>query len=295
MKKEKPPKYIFLSACWGRDFALRLNHSNHERLQEEIKITELPKTIRDAIAVARALHIDYIFVDSLCILQDSMEDWHKEVERMESYIKGCTLTLGAGSSASLAAGFLDIRSDQKCFNFTVQTVGSLPGAKIFLRPHLPSDWDSLSSDPLFTRLWTLQELSICPRSILFGSSRIRLRFDILLGKTEAAEASHSQRTDQTDRLTGPAKLLREVQDVYDAWHTIIETASQLKVTFERDRLPALSAFISIVRRKLNDDKLINGLWRGNLHRDLLWHRADTPLRVTADESIPSWSWAAYSG
>jgi hypothetical protein len=307
---------MYLSACWGGEFALRLTRDNQARLKTEIALDELPKTIRDAIVVAQALQIPYVWVDSLCIVQDDIKSWEFEVKHMQDYLSSCTLTLGAASSSALAAGFLDIRDDGRCYTFTARTIGSLPGTKVHLRAALPSVWDSLSRDPLLTRLWTLQELTLCPRSILFGSSRIvwncrthmisdasvcrlppiwnkRLGFDVLLGEAQSTRDGevHNARTGAIVNFEPPNKRL----SLYNAWHQIVETSSQLKVTFERDRLPALSGLASVFLEKLNGDEYIAGLWRNNLYRDLLWHRADSYLKKTSYSVVPSWSWAAYAG
>jgi Heterokaryon incompatibility protein (HET) len=315
------PNFIYLSACWGRDFALRLTRSNYSRLQKEITLDVLPKTIRDAILVARALHIPYIWVDSLCIFQDDYFDWEVEATRSKGYLESCTFTLGAASSPTLATGFLSFRDDQRCFTFNAQTVGSLPGAKVHLRPSLPPVWDSISRDPLLSRLWPLQELTICSRSILFGSSCIvwncrttmvsdasesdmspiwnkHLGFDVLLGASATSESETSLVPSQNQDLKTDLSITspsNSNESIYSAWHKIVEYSSRLKVTFEQDRLPALSALAAITGEKLHEDMYIAGLWRKNLHRDLLWHKADAPLKRTAGSTAPSWSWAAYAG
>lgn len=310
------PRFLYLSACWGSDFALRLTRSNYAQLEKEILLEELPRTIRDAIVVAQALKIPYIWVDSLCILQDDLQSWKNEVMRMKDYLRSCTFTLGVASSRSLAAGFLDLRDDRRCYTFNARTIGSLPGAKVHLRPLLPSVWDSVSCEPLLTRLWPLQELTLCSRSILFGSSRIvwncrthmisdasesafppiwnqRLGFDVLLD--ENLSVRNEAKTVQGTINVTEVEPSTEIQPIYSAWHRIVELSSQLRVSFERDRLPALSGLASVFKQKLDGDVYIMGLWMSNLPRDLLWHRAGTALRRMVDNSIPSWSWAAYTG
>ncbi|KAH7383919.1 hypothetical protein BKA66DRAFT_417395, partial [Pyrenochaeta sp. MPI-SDFR-AT-0127] len=93
-----PPKFLYLSACWGSDFALRLTHNNEEQLKTEIMLEDLPRTVRDAIVIAKELNVPYIWVDSLCIFQDDLESWNVEVLRMKDYLRSCTFTLGVASS-----------------------------------------------------------------------------------------------------------------------------------------------------------------------------------------------------
>ena len=65
-----PVKYIALSHCWGTEQNFTTKKATLEKRMDEIAWNELPKTYRDAVKVARKLHIRYIWIDSLCIVQD---------------------------------------------------------------------------------------------------------------------------------------------------------------------------------------------------------------------------------
>jgi len=69
-------KYCALSHCWGppekRPF--RTTAENMERVISGIPIDELPRTFREVIALVRAMEIDYLWIDSLCIIQDDQQD-----------------------------------------------------------------------------------------------------------------------------------------------------------------------------------------------------------------------------
>jgi hypothetical protein len=67
---DKPVKYIALSHCWGAYRAFLTTKDTLEQKMQSITWNEFPKTFRDAIKVARKLHIRYLWIDSLCILQD---------------------------------------------------------------------------------------------------------------------------------------------------------------------------------------------------------------------------------
>jgi hypothetical protein len=55
-----------------------LKMTNLNQFIECIDIAELPKTFQDAIEISRRLDIRFLWIDSLCIIQDSKEDWLKE-------------------------------------------------------------------------------------------------------------------------------------------------------------------------------------------------------------------------
>lgn len=51
---------------------------------EKIPVAQLPKTFRDAMQISMCLGISYLWIDSLCILQDSAADWLRESALMHS-------------------------------------------------------------------------------------------------------------------------------------------------------------------------------------------------------------------
>src|SRR3954471_17621094 len=72
------PRYTTLSHCWGRAKFLNLTSKNLQELTEGISISILPKTFRDAILVAKGIGAEYLWIDALCIVQDSTGDWERE-------------------------------------------------------------------------------------------------------------------------------------------------------------------------------------------------------------------------
>lgn len=71
-------KYAALSHCWGRSQLLRLTSDTKNMLLQGIELSSLPTTFQHAIAVVRLLGIRYLWIDSLCIIQDSVTDWEIE-------------------------------------------------------------------------------------------------------------------------------------------------------------------------------------------------------------------------
>jgi hypothetical protein len=77
--------YICLSHCWQRSCPLVTTQMNIERGKAGIALKDLSATLRDAILLTRAFDICYLWIDSLCILQDSATDWELESSRMGAY------------------------------------------------------------------------------------------------------------------------------------------------------------------------------------------------------------------
>lgn len=75
-------RYIALSHCWGTESNITLTQQRLIMFRIALSVRHLPKTFRDAIFIARALGMRYLWIDSLCILQDDLQDWQREPAKM---------------------------------------------------------------------------------------------------------------------------------------------------------------------------------------------------------------------
>ncbi|KAH6696567.1 heterokaryon incompatibility protein-domain-containing protein [Leptodontidium sp. MPI-SDFR-AT-0119] len=89
--------YATLSYCWGDMMpeGSTTTMSNIHRREERMESTGLPQTLRDAFTVTRALGIRYLWVDALCIIQDSREDWELESSKMASIYSNSLVSVAA--------------------------------------------------------------------------------------------------------------------------------------------------------------------------------------------------------
>lgn len=81
--------YLCLSYCWGRKLSANLvltKTSNVAARNVKLEADDLSKTLRDAIVVTRGLGYRYIWIDALCICQDSTEDWHTVSSKMVGFL-----------------------------------------------------------------------------------------------------------------------------------------------------------------------------------------------------------------
>lgn len=76
--------WVSLSYCWGISNTVKTIRANLQEHLEGIRLSELPKTIRDAVIVTRRLGLVYLWVDTLCIIQDSPQDLEAECAKMSS-------------------------------------------------------------------------------------------------------------------------------------------------------------------------------------------------------------------
>ena len=71
----KTAQYATLSHCWGRSPTVKTKLESLRSRQNSIPLDALPKTFKDALATCRELGIQYLWIDSLCIIQDDKGDW----------------------------------------------------------------------------------------------------------------------------------------------------------------------------------------------------------------------------
>lgn len=143
-------KYTTLSHRWGTKPTelLQTRQQNLHLHMEGIGIQMIPKTFLDAMKITRQIGLQYIWIDSLCIIQDSIDDWQKEAGLMSNVYQWSYLNIAAIDSLNPTEGcFLDL------LNHTVllQKTGE-DSRELHLRFNLPHLSDLLYS-PLLTRSW----------------------------------------------------------------------------------------------------------------------------------------------
>jgi hypothetical protein len=105
---EMPNKlhYLTLSHCWGKHQLVRLLESNLASFCQNVPYELLPPTFRDAIRLTRRLGFVYIWIDSLCIIQDSAEDWNHEARLMGKIYTNATCNIAASDAPDSSHGCL---------------------------------------------------------------------------------------------------------------------------------------------------------------------------------------------
>lgn len=114
IEKEERGKYIALSHCWGKAKTFSTIKGNFSSLREGINFDQLPKTFQDAIEVTQQLGIAFLWIDSLCIIQDDKGDWKCESRCMQSVFAGAYCTIAATSAKDSTEGFLDGKVISAC-------------------------------------------------------------------------------------------------------------------------------------------------------------------------------------
>lgn len=167
-------QYVVLGYCWGeqgnKDFVLK--QSMLKRKMETIPLSSLPQTLRDTITITKWLGFRYLWIDALCFLQDSKEDWEKEAAVTRKVYFHTVATIAASAASDSSQGFLLPRED---FNATTpQLVFCEPvGIRglVSVRCRFPSVTDI--EQPLNLRGWALQERLLSPRLLSYETRPLR--------------------------------------------------------------------------------------------------------------------------
>ena len=164
--------YVTLSHCWGTAEFLTLNTTNFEILRAGISILELPQTFQNAIVVTRRFGIRYLWIDSICIMQDLESDWQVESLLMEKVFSRGHCSIAATASSDSAGGLFR-RRDPKllCPIEIIQPVTTDGPDQVTAKRYTAYDRDcwrrGLDKAPLCRRAWVVQERLLAHRVVHF--------------------------------------------------------------------------------------------------------------------------------
>jgi hypothetical protein len=287
-------RYIALSHCWGSSKPELLTTTiTLENMKEGFELSQAPKTFRDAILVTRSLGVPYLWIDSLCIIQGDDADWAAESSKMGDVYSGAYLTIAASNAADDHAGFLHDRP----YLYAPLRIEVSPGKSVNLFLQRGDGYNQklfyfIRPEPLRARAWTLQEWYLSPRILDFGSSM--MIFECRNGVIEEFTVDGGSGRSRHD-VEKIVPCLENGGPGHRNWADVIEEYSGRALTFERDKLPALSGVASRVAARTKSTYCA-GLWWEDMPFGLLWRRSTgTRLQKPTEWLAPSWSWASSIG
>ncbi|KAH7406373.1 heterokaryon incompatibility protein-domain-containing protein [Phaeosphaeria sp. MPI-PUGE-AT-0046c] len=288
-------KYAALSYCWGKSTQNYHCFSITRSCIRRLDFDGLPRTIKDAISVTRAIGVPYLWVDSLCIIQDDEADKIREISRMAQVYGDAHVTIVASSSNCATQGFLQPRephNDGIAIPFRV-------GADRFGRATVQrttrpvnSFWTNEIYEPIDERAWTLQEQLLARRLLLYASHTLQWR-------CAAGTKNLGQSLNVTSCYRPGPKLLSQIsvdpEEAYQEWLRIVQTYSLRSASLQSDKLPAIAALAERFAPVLGD--YYAGIWSYAFIRQLTWQHAQM-VKPDFDRTVyraPSWSWASIDG
>lgn len=314
-------RYLALSHCWGLTMPEcgKTKTTNLDTHLECISYESLPRTFQDFIDIARRVKVRYVWIDSLCIIQDSREDWEKEAAQMADVYSKSYLTVAASGSANGTEGCRidhETRSygpvDVVCLGPPIDSTPPTPVTyRIWAASPNPSA-STLLLDPLSKRGWTLQERELSPRVVHYSKDTIRWECRELAATLEFPcgdrlpfdagrlfDGGSDARPAQIGNPSNDSKPLDHASKQIIAWFELVQKYTARKLTKQTDRLPALSGLARMIASQ-SPDQYLAGLWKSHFCHCLLWAsavRSDKGFQHSRSSlyMAPSWSWASISG
>ncbi|KAF5013313.1 hypothetical protein FDECE_663 [Fusarium decemcellulare] len=307
-------KYAALSHCWGGIIEPVLEADTLIPFQDSIPYSSLAANFRDAITITRNLGIRYIWIDSLCIIQDSRSDWEEESKRMGSIYRDAAVTICAAASKGSKVGMLKKRPPIPGPKAVKLKIFSDPRndatISVSKRDELSDEtlwhlsWSSAFS-PLSTRAWTLQEAALSPKALSYGVHGIYWQcpreFYASNGLTSGINLFPIRPTTINSILHSRTRLpsaagIPDRSTLLDDYYAIISSYSARRLTVASDKLPAISAIAMALSESLTvGDSVatyLAGLWDIDILFGLLWYSEFGYAPRVPVYRAPSWSWAA---
>lgn len=298
------PEYAALSYIWGGPQRFMALKDNIEVLKAMIELEDLPKTLRDAVLVCRAIGLQWLWIDALCIIQDDQIDKFEQIQTMGQVYQSATLTIVPATSFGSDEGFLADTFENTISPFQRFRYPTSDGSEgsICLIKRQPNGIEF----PIETRGWTMQERLLSTRLVFFHPGRI----DWVCRESHlfAGSSSSFSVTEIDGSLIETNRLLTEfsptpsiysdVQEQIRRWHSLCSTFRTRVISDPLDRLPALSGMAKEFKRMFPEiGDYVAGMWTKNLAQQLLWRIGlDAPYGYRLDKFIgPSWSWASIEG
>ena len=299
-------RYCTLSYCWGVSGNALLTTSNEKDFAMHIPLETLPRTITDAIHVARALGFDYIWIDTLCIIQrgDDGVDWARHAKEMSAIYTNGIVNISADRASSVTDGFLGQRAWTALRPIFC---GAMPGSAETLKSviafrNVPDI--ALATEPLGSRAWVFSERRLSPRTLHFAAGEMFWECDGLSVASESCPDGYGAAQSNVVYGSFDVATRRDEADKdhqqfdINYWARIVKSYALLSLTKpDTDKLVALAG-VARQFEKLTWCTVVAGLLKESLPQSLLWER-DTVFNAEVKRSTtyraPSWSWASLDG
>ncbi|KAL5373840.1 hypothetical protein DPSP01_012375 [Paraphaeosphaeria sporulosa] len=323
-------RYVSLSHCWGRVQIIRTLVKNLQEHKNRIDPKLLSKTFQEAVHVVRKLGYRYIWIDSLCIIQDDKSDWEAEAATMCDVYRNATLKIAAAPTSGGDVGCFQARDGLIQFPFLVELPSSpvseskgdpTPPRSLIFTSYGRTEHSTVAP-PLYGRSWVLQEQLLSPRMLIFDGPQIRWECNTSHGSERTPLGGIS-------RHIGHSKVLRagifnneeffSIPDIASTenaaryqlqyWMSTVMDYTHRGMTKVSDRLVAIEGIAQALSRHTKK-KYYAGIWEQDLWLGLLWSIAhenefsgDVPdafslehnPRVRHENAIaPSWSWVSVT-
>ena len=266
--ESQPLSYATLSHCWGQSQHLLLTAETYSEFSSGIALVRLPRTFRDAVVLTRRLGIQYLWIDSMCILQDSEQDWREQSAIMGEVYRNSLVNIAATSAHDGDGGLFFDR--KPAYLQALQITARWPfddhlkEEKLYNFFYNSPFCNSILTAALNTRGWVMQERLLSPRIIHCHRNYLAWECRKVYATEEYPDGIKQWIDDghyPEDRFLNhlekvkmhPTTSLPEYRaEIHSTWLKIIEQYSACNLTKKSDRLVAISGLAKLVQEELDD-------------------------------------------
>ncbi|UKZ72200.1 uncharacterized protein TrAtP1_013139 [Trichoderma atroviride] len=308
-------RYATLSHCWGPRTSkppLKTISDNITRHFEGIPLDDLNLNFRDAVLISIKLGVQYIWIDSLCIIQDNSSDWEIEAAKMADIYRQSYINLAASAAHDAHGGMVDLSSlyiskaiptaviRYRPTDTTVRNAADEADEELMIRPSSQKEEYrellSHKSSPYFTRGWVLQEVALAPRTVYFTTDQIMWQCRELFESEDGAWSVENvmPALDYGFTVANGFDFTSKVR-AYSLWQMWLRSYATRELTFLSDAAAAAAGLINYYKSATGHTPML-GLWKETLHADLNWAIQGRPFKGTQPShslpasNFPSWSW-----
>ncbi|KAK3394998.1 heterokaryon incompatibility protein-domain-containing protein [Podospora didyma] len=298
-------RYVALSYRWGTDTSCNLVSKNIASYEEGVPLLQVSATIRDSVQVTRNLGIRYLWMDSLCIIQDDPADWATESATMSQVYSLATCTIAAANSGCYKSGYIVPRNQYRVRPCRIPNPFKTNSKYSFnvRSQYLNRIHDrEVRQSPWYSRGWVFQERTLSRRLLIFSEKQILWSCQKLqaaetwpVGKTSKNHIDRFESFEvEKERLN---RLLDKSEGVckgHAAWWTFLRDYKTADLTMKTDRLVAIQGIADLIAADTGQEYFC-GFWiNDDLPHALLWRTAKTTRlsHRTGLMAAPTWSWAS---
>ncbi|KAK3305013.1 heterokaryon incompatibility protein-domain-containing protein [Chaetomium strumarium] len=284
-----PLRYTTLSHRWGKTHPLKLTMENRCQFSNGIPCQDIPKTFADAMEITRFLGLEYIWIDSLCIIQGDERDWERECARMADVYRHGYCNIAALEAADSHGGCFSAWDPTLLSPIVVESKWRNQNSRHWghFTEHRDYPIAEFETAPVHLRGWVLQERLLSRRALHFGRKAITWECKERLSAELDGDTACSIPFDQESRriphsyfgAVGHTELSQEeARDLVQAWFMgVVPQYTAAGLTYQTDKYMAISALAREVHRKLNlntgrkpEVEYLAGHWSLDLEHHLLW-------------------------
>ena len=299
-------KFAALSYRWGPGKQSETTKENVEERYKNLMTSEFPKTLQDAIQVARGLGLEYIWIDRICIVQDDEEEWVKEASLMADIYANAYVVLSATATEDSKDGFLHKRLEPLVIKYPQHDQRD---REVRAREFESHDCPRLDcfhhavkySYTVLRRGWCMQERFLARRIIHFLPDEILFECEHKRECECGAATKESMMRRGGHGYSAFAKLRAApemTRSFASDWMSIVYEYSKMELTFGKDSLPALSGVAACMER-LGPGNYIAGLWEHRVVCQLGWFVNTSHITrrwkypENGDILGPTFSWSSH--